>query len=175
MVMERNQCGRRKGVLAAWGEKTARVPCLLAPGGEREYRLVMNRTRLIPVPGTCIEQYRFKWIARFMAGIVLAHLLLMASGPHAVASGEKSQAKHLAMRHLIERNASNETGNSVAAVGFDHHCSPLAGDIVRYDPVLITPPGVIAPIPQERAPSALEYPTMEPHPPDRSVFQVFLD
>jgi len=35
MVMERNQHGPRKRVLAAWGEKTARVLYPLAPDGER--------------------------------------------------------------------------------------------------------------------------------------------
>jgi hypothetical protein len=82
---------------------------------------------------------------------------------------------HLTMEYLIERHSSNDTGNSDAVASSDHHCSPLAGDIARYDPIWITPPGVVAPNPQDHALSTLEDVSLEPHPPDRSVFQVFLN
>jgi len=135
----------------------------------------MNGTRPIPVLGTRIDNIHFAWIARFIAGIVLAHLLLMANGPHAFASGEVTHSGHVAKGHQIEHDVSNESGKLDEIASSNQHCSLFAGDIARYDPVCITPPGVIALNPQERAPSSHEYLPLEPHPPDRSVFQVFLN
>jgi len=143
--------------------------------GNPKYRLVMNGLRPIPIPGTPINRPRFASIARITAGVVLAHLLLMASGSQGVASDEKSHSAHLAAGNQIKPYTSDESHFLDTVESSDHLCSPFAGDIARNDPVWIRSKETIASISQEHIPSSLEYSPLEPHPPDRSLFQVFLN
>jgi len=99
----------------------------------------------------------------------------MVSGSQGVASDEKSHSAHLAAGNQIELHIPEEFGNLNTAESSDHLCSPFAGDIARYDPVWIRSKEMIASISQEHVQSLLEYSPLEPHPPDRSLFQVFLN
>jgi hypothetical protein len=143
--------------------------------GNPKYRLVMNGLRSVPIPGMPIKRLHFASIARINAGVVLAHLLLMASGSQGVASDETSHLAHLAAGDQIEPHTPEESGNSSMVESSDHLCSPFAGDIARNDPVWIRPKEMIASISQEHVQSLLEYSPLEPNPPDRSQFQVFLN